>query len=135
MLAQRKKNTKLVCVGIGTYDRSIEFCELTGFPREYLFSDAENALYDALDLVKSNTVQLITDARTPLAIAKRFREGKGEFLLGALKTWQPWIPPKLNQGLQQGGAFVFRGDETLYCRKDPATGDHADLNTLLSFLL
>jgi hypothetical protein len=144
-------------VGIGTYDRSLEFCKLTGFPQEFLYSDANNALYDALDLLKSSPVQLITDAKTPLAIAKRFKDGKGGFLLEALKTWKPWIPPKLDQGLQQGGAFVFNGETTSYGRKDPATGDHAgklhitipiyisdphyllhvhaDLNTLLNALL
>ena len=29
----------------------------------------------------------------------------------ALARWKPWIPPKLEQGLQQGGTFVFEGDQ------------------------
>jgi hypothetical protein len=129
------KNIKLVCVGIGTHDRSQEFAELTQFPLEYLYSDASNSLYDSLELVKSNPLQLMTDPRTPIAIARRFTEKRGGNLVEALRTWKPFIPPKLEQGLQQGGAFVFSGEQTVYGRKDPATGDHADLDTLLRLVV
>eukprot|EP00976_Prorocentrum_cordatum_P054579 1101534-Prorocentrum_minimum.AAC.1 len=30
-----------------------------------------------------------------------------------MPRWKPWIPPKLDQGLQQGGLFIFEGDTTL----------------------
>jgi hypothetical protein len=26
-----------------------------------------------------------------------------------MKKWKPWLPPKANQGLQQGGCVVFKG--------------------------
>ena len=78
----------------------------------------------------------MTDVRTPLAMAKRLKEGKGKYLQTALTNWKPWIPPKLDQGLQQGGTFVFTSDGSLkYSRKDPATGDHVDLDTVLQLLL
>lgn len=125
----------LVCIGIGTPERALEFCDLTKIDRQYLYSDADNAVYEALDLVKSDPISLITDVRTPLAMGKRIREGKGEYLKEAIQNWKPWIPPKLNQGLQQGGAFIFRNGNTIYGRKDPATGDHVNLNTLMNFLL
>lgn len=122
-------------MGIGTHERAVEFHELTGFPREYLYADPGNSVYDALELIKSSPVQLFTDKKTPLSIARRFSQGKGGYLLTALRTWKPWIPPKLEQGYQQGGGFVLRGKETLYGRKDPATGDHVDLGMLLQLVL
>lgn len=128
-------DVKLACVGIGTYERSQEFTELTKFPDKFLYADPENTIYDALKLEKSikNT---FFDQRTPLSLVKRFKTpGRSEDLIEALSTWKPWIPPKLDQGYQQGGAFVFKGAETLYGRKDPATGDHVDLNLLLNVAL
>lgn len=135
VISQTSPDIKLICVGIGTHTRSQEFHELTKFPLEYLYSDASNQLYDSLQLIKSSPLQLMTDPRTPLAIAQRFTDNRGENLVKALRTWKPWIPPKLEQGLQQGGAYVFSGERTVYGRKDPATGDHADLNTLLQWVL
>ena len=52
-----------------------------------------------------------------------------------MSRWKPWIPPKLDQGLQQGGMFVFRGDQVLFSHFDPATGAHADIATVLSVAL
>ena len=42
-----------------------------------------------------------------------------------------WIPPKIEQSLQQGGAFVFRGREAVFEHYDEATGAHAELADLL----
>lgn len=30
-------------------------------------------------------------------------------LTQVMKKWKPWLPPKANQGLQQGGCVVFKG--------------------------
>jgi hypothetical protein len=122
-------------VGIGTHKKAKAFVELTKLDAEYLYSDAANAVYDALDLLKSNPISLLTDVRTPIAMAKRIKEGKTGYLKQALQEWQPWIPPKLEQGLQQGGAFVFEGETLLFGRKDPATGDHVKLEELLRVVL
>ena len=32
-------------------------------------------------------------------------------------SWKPWIPPKLDQGLQQGGTFVFLGSQVTQTHK------------------
>jgi len=135
VIGNNEKSSKLICVGIGTHERSLEFSNLTNFPKDYLYSDKDNQVYDALGLVKSTYTTLFTDKRTPLSILKRFQKGESAYLQEALKTWKPWIPPKLEQGFQQGGAYVFNGRETIYGRKDPATGDHADLNKILEFAL
>lgn len=109
---------------------------MVSFPRKYLYADPDNKVYDALDLVKSSPLSMITDIKTPLSIAKRFQDSKSSDLKDALKNWKPWIPPKLEQGLQQGGAFVFEGySKTLFARKDPATGDHVNLNEILNIAL
>jgi hypothetical protein len=39
-------------------------------------------------------------------------------LAEALGRWKPWIPPKLGQGLQQGGMFVFKGDQEVQNTKN-----------------
>lgn len=127
------KPIKLVCIGIGTHSKSLEFAKHVNFPEDMLYADPENAVYDKLELIKSSPLQLITDPRTPLSIAKRFADGSGADLSKAISNWKVIIPPKLEQGFQQGGAYVFDGVTTLYGRKDPATGDHADINLLLEY--
>jgi len=130
-------SVKLVCIGIGTHQRALDFCVHTGFDRKFLYSDAENKVYDALSLVKSTPVTLFTDARTPLALAKRMRDNKSKFLADALKNWSKamWIPPRLEQGLQQGGAFVFQGNTTIFSFRDPSAGAHVALDELLRVAL
>ena len=63
--------------------------------------------------------------------AKRARLVDLEATLDATKRWKPWLPPKSDQGLQQGGAFVFEGDKLLFQHYDPSTGAHVDLDDLL----
>lgn len=128
---------KLICIGIGTHERSLEFCNHTGFPREYLYSDEDNFMYTALSLVKSTPANLFTDIRTPLALAKRFSDGKAGYLGKAVQNWagHMWIPPKLEQGLQQGGSFVFKGKETIFSYRDPSAGAHVDLNAVVQTAL
>ena len=126
-----EKQHKIVCIGIGTDERAKEFCEHVSFPEQYLYADPENTVYDKLQLIK-NLPDTFFNPATPYAILDRVKKGQTEDLQKALGRWKPWIPPKLDQGYQQGGAFVFQGQETLYGRKDPATGDHVDLNVLLN---
>ena len=53
----------------------------------------------------------------------------------ALSRWKPWIPPKLEQGLQQGGTLVFYGDQEVFCHKDPSTGAHASFDEVIATAL
>ena len=126
-----KKKPNLICVRMGTPEKALEFCELTSLPREVLYSDADNIMYDALKSLKNDPVWLMTDVRTPLAMAKRSRTGKAKYLKTALSGGSLGFRPSWTR-VWQGGAFVFTSDGSLkYSRKDPATGDHVDLNTLL----
>lgn len=117
---------QLVAVGIGTAERAKEFCQLTGFPESQLFADPENACYDALQLNKGALTTFLRP-ETPLALAQRAISGETADLKEAMSTWKAWIPPKLEQGLQQGGVFAFEGTQTIFQHYDVSTGAHADL--------
>lgn len=125
-----EQGVRLVCVGIGIPEVAREFCELTGFDANYLYADPENAAYTALELEK-NVRALAFSPKTPFSLARRFLDGQSGDLVKALRTWKPWIPPKLEQGLQQGGVYVFNGREAVFEHKDPGTGAFADLNKVL----
>lgn len=36
-----------------------------------------------------------------------------------------YVPPKLEQGFNQGGSFVFDGDRTVFAHYDESTAAHA----------
>ena len=125
-----KPSVKLVAVGIGTAERGREYCEHVGLPAETLLCDPENAAYDALGLKKGVATTFFT-VDTPFAILDRARKDGAADLIDATKRWKPWLPPKNDQGLQQGGAFVFEGPDLLFSHFDPSTGAHAKLDDLL----
>ena len=101
-----------------------------GFDATRLYTDPDNKLYEALDFKKDLGTLAFNEA-TPYSILERFQKGESKDLTNALQRWKPWIPPKLDQGLQQGGCLVWQGQETIYRRKDPATGAHAPLDQVL----
>ena len=90
--------------------------------------------YDALQLQKG-VVDTFFTPDTPFAILRRLQADGAADLVAATSRWKPWLPPKADQGLQQGGAFVFEGERLLFQHRDPSTGAHADLNTLLRVAL
>ena len=124
---------QLVAIGIGTPERAKEFCQLTGFPESQLLADPENAAYDSLQLNKGAILTFLRP-ETPLALAKRAISGETGALQEALSTWKAWIPPKLEQGLQQGGLFCFDGEKTIFQHYDPSTGVHADMDAVLKIM-
>mmetsp|Transcript_17611 Transcript_17611/g.45197 ORF Transcript_17611/g.45197 Transcript_17611/m.45197 type:complete len:151 (+) Transcript_17611:208-660(+) len=121
----------LCCVGIGTAERASEFCDHVGFPRELLFADPDNAGYSALGLNKGVGTTFFT-IDTPLSILARAQKDGAADLIEATKRWKPWLPPKSEQGLQQGGAFVFEGSTLLFGHYDPSTGAHVELEDVLN---
>ena len=120
----------MLCVGIGTLETARNFCDHVEFPRELLYSDADNQVYDALELVKGVGATFFT-IDTPLAILARAKKDGAKDLIEATKRWKPWLPPKQDQGFNQGGAFVFEGEELVFSHYDPSTGAHVDLDLLL----
>jgi hypothetical protein len=125
---------RTLCVGIGTLETARKFCEHVPFPERYLYTDPDNAVYDALGL-RNGVGATFFSASTPFAILDRIQKDGAAGLVAATKRWKPWLPPKSSQGLQQGGAFVFEGSEVLFQHFDPSTGAHADLNQLIQVAL
>lgn len=121
-------------MGIGTPQRGAEFAKHVGFDPGNLYTDPENALYAALGY-KKDIGSLAFDAATPYSILDRIKENRYQDLATAIRDWIPWIPPKLEQGLQQGGVLVFKGEEVIYERPDPSTGAHAPLDAVLDAVI
>ena len=132
----------LLAVSIGTHERSKDFARETGFPVERLFADRESACYDALRFNKS--LANFSRKSTPQSLMDRWKKNGASDLREVLARWKPWIPPKPEQGFQQGGAFVFDFSEssvsksetrdayeTAYRFYDPSTGVHVPFDALL----
>ena len=107
-------------VSIGTTEKAKTFIKETEFPIENLYADPENECYDALDFYKGFG-RTFFNSESAKAIKKRRDEGKDGDMKAVLPRYTPIIPPKLSQGLQQGGLYVFAGEETVYEYKDPGT--------------
>ena len=45
------------------------------------------------------------------------------------------IPPKQKQALNQGGLFVFDGDDSVFVHYDASTGAHGDLDQAVAVAL
>jgi peroxiredoxin len=120
----------LVAVSIGTASRASDFVAETGFPSNRLFADPDAACYDALRLNRS--LANFSQKSTPESLARRWREDGAKDLLDVLRRWKPWIPPKPEQGFQQGGAFVFDAEgRCAYRFYDPSTGVNAPFDDAL----
>jgi hypothetical protein len=42
-----------------------------------------------------------------------------------------FIPPKQDQAFNQGGTFLFDGDETIFAHYDESTGAHSDIDQVI----
>ena len=120
---------RLVVVSIGTLERAKDFSRENDFPIELLYADAESATYEALKLRKG-AKQTFMEKPTPESILKRWNKDGAKDLLGVLKRWKPWLPPRPDQGYQQGGSFVFRDGVATYVSYDVSTGAHAPLDDI-----
>jgi len=124
------QGVKLFFVSIGPWERSKDFVSVTEFPAENLLADPESKTYEALGLVKG-VGQTFFNPQSALAFMRRFKDGTIKDLQNILPRWIPWVPPKQDQALQQGGMFVFEGERCVWCQYDQATGAHADLQVVL----
>jgi len=95
----------------------------TGFPAASLFADPDNVCYTRLKLNKD--LKNFSQKSTPEALLERWQKDGATDLIEVLKKWKPWIPPKAEQGFQQGGTFAFTGEDVVYAFYDPSTGVHA----------
>lgn len=127
-------NIKLIVIGIGKPSVGQELITHLQIPNgdQFVFADPENTLYDRLDLNRGVPSTFFSIA-TPLALGDRFLKGDTKDLGEVLEKWKnaAYVPPKRGQAFNQGGTFVFRGENTIYAHYDEATSAHADMATVI----
>lgn len=123
-------------ISIGKPEVGASLCYHLGLKdgENFIYADPENLLYNELDLNKGVDVTFFNPA-TPFAIKDRlFKKDGMKELNEVLGKWSRafYIPPKQDQAFNQGGTFVFSGDDqTLLAHYDESTGAHADLVEVL----
>jgi len=102
---------------------------------KWIFVDPENTLYDTLQLNRGIETTFFS-IETPFAFKDRIfgsndRKDGMKDLLDVLGKWKDavYIPPKQEQAFQQGGAFIFKGEETAFAHYDAAAGTHVEVAT------
>lgn len=125
----------LVMVSIGTPTNGKKLVDHLAIPNlgDFLFVDPENVLYDSLSLNKGVKSTFFSPG-TPFAFLKRFTEQDGmNELTEILSKWNKalFIPPKQDQAFNQGGAFLFDGEETVFAHYDESTGAHCDIQQVI----
>jgi len=129
------EGVKVVIVSIGKPEIAKELVSHLGLTNgeEYLFVDPENALYNELDLNKG-LKETFFSVSTPFAFLDRIVKKDGlKELIEVLGKWNKavYIPPRLDQGFNQGGTFVFQGSRTIFAHYDESTAAHADIEQVL----
>jgi len=126
---------KLIMVSIGTPENGQKLVEHLLIPNmaDYLYVDPKNVLYDSLDLNKGVRSTLFSPS-TPFAFLKRFTEPDGtKELYEVLSKWNKaiYVPPRQDQVFNQGGTFLFDGDETIFAHYDESVGAHCDIQQVI----
>lgn len=120
-------------MSIGTPERGKDFARENEFPAENLYADPDNVCYDALQFY-AGARRTFFDVSTPFSFKDRFLKDGAKDMQNILKRWKPWLPPKSNQGLLQGGMVCFDGTDAVSFHKDEGTGAHADFDRALGSL-
>lgn len=126
----KDKGIKLYLVSIGPAERGKEFANHTGFPDQQLLADPESNIYEALSLHNS-ALDTFFNPKTPLALLDRVKRNGAKEIRNVLGDWKFWIPTKKGQSTQQGGAFIFKGQNCVWQYIDPATAAHVNAQQLL----
>mmetsp|Transcript_9346 Transcript_9346/g.19593 ORF Transcript_9346/g.19593 Transcript_9346/m.19593 type:complete len:151 (+) Transcript_9346:574-1026(+) len=126
---------KLVMISIGKPEVGKKLVEHLAIPNlaNFLFVDPENVLYDALTLNKGMKETFFTPS-TPVSFLNRFTQpGGSKELFEVLSKWNKaiYIPPKQDQAFNQGGTFLFDGEESVFAHYDESTGAHSDIQQVI----
>ena len=123
-------------MGIGTSEKGRLVADHVGYAPSKLLADPDNVLYDALQL-NSGLQRTFFNPSTPYAILDRLTSNKMGDLNAVLGRWKDAfiIPPKQAQALNQGGLFVFDGDDSVFVHYDASTGAHGDLDRAVAVAL
>ena len=123
-------------MGIGTSEKARLVADHVGYSTDKLLADPDNLLYDALQL-NSGLQRTFFNPATPYAILDRLTSNGMADLNDVLGRWGDAfiIPPKQSQALNQGGLFVFDGDDSVLVHYDASTGAHGDLDRAVAVAL
>ena len=126
----------LYAVGIGTFEKARLVADHVGYSSDKLLADPDNVLYDALSL-NAGLQRTFFNPATPYAILDRLTSQKMGDLNAVLGRWKDAfiIPPKQKQAFNQGGLFVFDGDDSVFVHYDASTGAHGDLDQAVGIAL
>ncbi|CAM6118149.1 unnamed protein product [Calypogeia fissa] len=118
---------KLITIGVGKPDKAQLMAEKINFPIECLYCDDDRKAYRALELPG--------DAGT-FFFPKKYPIPKLAASWGSIQKvlsngYQVSAPDDKTGVMQQGGLYVFKGQEVLYARKEEHVGDHPDLKEVL----
>ncbi|KAK9138203.1 hypothetical protein Sjap_008797 [Stephania japonica] len=117
---------KLIAVGVGPSEKARMLAERLPFPMDCLYADPDRKAYNLLGLYYGFGRTFFNRASTK--VFSRFDSLK--------KVWKNYTitatPDDRSSVLQQGGMFVFKGNQLLYSRKDEGTGDHAPLDEVIN---
>lgn len=131
----KQTGVELVMVSIGTPENGKKLVEHLSVLNmaDSLYVDPENSLYDSLKLNKGLKETFFSKG-TPLSFFRRFsqRDGTKE-LSKVLQKWSGavYLPPRQDQAFNQGGTFVFDGDQTVFAHYDESTGAHSDIREVI----
>jgi hypothetical protein len=136
--SQQKPINNLILISIGTPEKGTELFQHLNIPNgsKWIFVDPTNTLYDKLHL---NTTFL--SPQTAYTFRDRILGMNSNTndlrdLFDVLSKWKDaiYIPPKMDQAFQQGGAFIFDhdhdnddnddGGKMVFAHYDASTGDH-----------
>lgn len=130
-----ERNIDLVLVSIGKPEVATALFKHLEIENgeDWIFVDPDNSLYDALRLNKGVETTFFS-IETPLAFRDRIfgTNGRKDGMIDLLKVLGEWkdavyIPPKPDQAFQQGGAFIFKGNDTLFAHYDASAGTHIEV--------
>ena len=126
----------MYAVGIGTSEKAKLVASHVGYSSTNLLADPDNVLYDALAL-NAGLQRTFFNPATPYAILDRLTSNGMSDLNNVLGRWGDAfiIPPKQKQALNQGGLFVFDGDDSVFVHYDASTGAHGDLDQAVGVAL
>ena len=127
----------------------------------FLFVDPENVLYDALTLNKGMKETFFTPSTPVSFLNRFTQPGGSKELFEVLSKWNKgmqhkivrlvcfnahcsltmitldvtviaiYIPPKQDQAFNQGGTFLFDGEESVFAHYDESTGAHSDIQQVI----
>jgi len=132
-------HVSLVLVSIGVPEKAKALMDHLNVSsgEEWFLVDPKNLLYNALNLNKG-VASTFGSIDTPFAFRDRIfgvggrKDGVGD-LIDVLGKWKDavYVPPRQEQAFQQGGAFLFQGEETFFAHYDGGVGAHVEVGKVV----